>query len=107
MTTAKRFKKLSAFIGSNNETGEVDIETIKDGLKQFGFAGYTMIKATGYWQRVAENSINLIVYEYTDLNMNVTIDLNFKSLMEYLCKELDQFEIWYTITEETVLIAKK
>ena len=79
-------QKFSLFIGSNNTTHELEIDTIKAILSRFQVNAYTLQEATGYWNGSPEkNAIVSIITEPAS-----TIALSIPYLAGELARILEQ-----------------
>jgi len=59
------------YVGSNNETGFLEVEKIKEVLE--GLEAYTLIIAGGYWKGKHENTA--IIEIYGDYNLGIIPEL--------------------------------
>ena len=81
---------LRFFIGANNETGEVEIDKVRE-LFDIEFAGYTITEAQGRWTGKNEKSI---IVDVQPMGWIVTRDMTrVEHLVEVLKEELKQESI--------------
>jgi hypothetical protein len=55
-------KYTKIYIGSNNETGELELAKIHWVLQMLGNCGYTLTQGKGYWQGKTENTAVIEIY---------------------------------------------
>lgn len=66
-------KYTKIYCGSNNETGILELDKIKDVLGRWITEGYTLIQAEGYWQGKSENTA--IIEIYGNYNLGIIPEL--------------------------------
>ena len=85
----EKLKEINFYIGSNNKTGEIDLNIIEAEFNKL-FKGYTILNSFGYWEASKEKSI--LIKVLSDLNKT-----NLINFTQHLKRELKQYCILITI----------